>query len=74
VPFVVALVQVVCDPDRAATFAVAEKLRGEFVSGVTGLVRPLARRGCERLDKLPGHHRLGEPNRDLLAYRRCRMQ
>ena len=34
------LVQVVCDPDRAATFAVAEKLRHEFVIGVTGLVRP----------------------------------
>jgi aspartyl-tRNA synthetase len=34
------LVQIVCDPDRAATFAVAEKLRNEFVIGVTGLVRP----------------------------------
>ena len=34
------LVQVVCDPDRAATFAIAEKLRHEFVIGVTGLVRP----------------------------------
>jgi aspartyl-tRNA synthetase len=34
------LVQVVCDPDRAATFAIAEKLRGEFVIGVTGFVRP----------------------------------
>jgi len=34
------LVQIVCDPDRAATFAVAEKLRHEFVIGVTGLVRP----------------------------------
>ena len=34
------LVQVVCDPDRAATFATAEKLRHEFVIGVTGLVRP----------------------------------
>src|SRR3982075_1444744 len=34
------LVQVVCDPDRAATFAVAEKLRHEFVIGVKGLVRP----------------------------------
>jgi aspartyl-tRNA synthetase len=33
------LVQVVCDPDRAATFATAEKLRSEFVIGVTGLVR-----------------------------------
>jgi aspartyl-tRNA synthetase len=34
------LVQVVCDPDRATTFAVAEKLRGEFVISVTGKVRP----------------------------------
>jgi aspartyl-tRNA synthetase len=34
------LVQIVCDPDRAETFAVAEKLRNEFVIGVTGLVRP----------------------------------
>jgi len=34
------LVQIVCDPDRAATFAIAEKLRSEFVIRVTGLVRP----------------------------------
>ena len=34
------LVQIVCDPDRAAIFAIAEKLRHEFVIGVTGLVRP----------------------------------
>jgi aspartyl-tRNA synthetase len=34
------LVQVVCDPDRAATFATAEKLRSEFCIRVTGLVRP----------------------------------
>src|SRR5262245_49469095 len=34
------LVQVVCDPDRAATFSVAEKLRSEFVISVTGRVRP----------------------------------
>jgi aspartyl-tRNA synthetase len=33
------LVQVVCDPDRAATFATAEKLRNEFCVRVTGLVR-----------------------------------
>jgi aspartyl-tRNA synthetase len=33
------MVQVVCDPDRAATFANAEKLRNEFVIAVTGLVR-----------------------------------
>ncbi len=34
------LVQVVCDPDRAATFAKAEALRNEYCIGVTGLVRP----------------------------------
>jgi aspartyl-tRNA synthetase len=34
------LVQVVCDPDRAATFATAEKLRSEYCIRVTGLVRP----------------------------------
>jgi aspartyl-tRNA synthetase len=33
------LVQIVCDPDRAATFAVAEKLRNEFCIAVTGRVR-----------------------------------
>ncbi|MBK9114062.1 MAG: aspartate--tRNA ligase [Betaproteobacteria bacterium] len=34
------LVQVVCDPDRAATFATAETLRNEFCIAVTGRVRP----------------------------------
>jgi aspartyl-tRNA synthetase len=34
------LVQIVCDPDRADTFARAEKLRSEFVIAVRGLVRP----------------------------------
>jgi aspartyl-tRNA synthetase len=34
------LVQVVCDPDRAATFASAEKLRNEYVIAVSGRVRP----------------------------------
>jgi len=34
------LVQIVCDPDRAATFATAENLRNEFVISVTGVVRP----------------------------------
>src|SRR5262245_23323890 len=34
------LVQVVCDPDRAETFAKAERLRSEFVVCVKGLVRP----------------------------------
>src|SRR5438874_5497407 len=34
------VVQIVCDPDRAETFATAEKLRNEFVITVTGLVRP----------------------------------
>jgi aspartyl-tRNA synthetase len=33
------LVQVVCDPDRAATFATAEKLRNEYCVRVTGVVR-----------------------------------
>ena len=33
------LVQVVCDPDRATTFATAEKLRNEFCIRVSGLVR-----------------------------------
>ena len=34
------LVQVVCDPDRAATFAIAETLRNEYCVAVTGRVRP----------------------------------
>jgi aspartyl-tRNA synthetase len=33
------LVQVVCDPDNASTFATAEKIRNEFVVQITGLVR-----------------------------------
>ena len=33
------IVQVVCDPDRAATFSIAETLRNEFCIRVTGLVR-----------------------------------
>ena len=33
------LVQVVCDPDRAETFAIAERVRMEFVLKVTGRVR-----------------------------------
>ena len=33
------IVQVVCDPDNAAAFSVAEKIRNEFVLGVTGTVR-----------------------------------
>jgi len=33
------LVQVVCDPDRAETFAVAEQVRNEYCLKVTGLVR-----------------------------------
>jgi aspartyl-tRNA synthetase len=33
------LVQVVCDPDRAETFATAERIRNEFVLRVTGRVR-----------------------------------
>src|SRR5206468_12318325 len=34
------LVQIVCDPDRADTFATAEKIRNEFVVRVAGAVRP----------------------------------
>ena len=34
------IVQIVCDPDRAETFATAEKLRNEFCIAVTGRVRP----------------------------------
>ncbi len=34
------VVQIVCDPDRVATFATAEGLRHEFVIAATGLVRP----------------------------------
>jgi aspartyl-tRNA synthetase len=33
------LAQVVCDPDRAEAFALADKVRNEFVLRVTGLVR-----------------------------------
>jgi aspartyl-tRNA synthetase len=33
------LVQVVCDPDRAETFATADRVRNEFVLRVTGVVR-----------------------------------
>jgi len=34
------LVQIVCDPDRAETFAAAEGVRNEFCLRVTGKVRP----------------------------------
>ena len=34
------LVQIVCDPDAAETFATAEKLRNEFCIAVNGRVRP----------------------------------
>jgi aspartyl-tRNA synthetase len=34
------IVQVVCDPDRAETFGIAEKLRNEYCVAVTGRVRP----------------------------------
>src|SRR6478609_6771148 len=33
------LAQVVCDPDRADAFALADKVRSEFVLRITGLVR-----------------------------------
>ena len=32
--------QVVCDPDRAATFSIAESVRNEFCLKITGKVRP----------------------------------
>lgn len=34
------LVQIVCDPDRAAEFASAESVRNEFCLRITGIVRP----------------------------------
>ncbi|HEX6007373.1 MAG TPA: aspartate--tRNA ligase, partial [Burkholderiales bacterium] len=34
------LVQIVCDPDRPATFQTADRLRNEYVVKVTGRVRP----------------------------------
>ena len=34
------LAQIVCDPDRADSFAVAESVRSEFCLRVTGKVRP----------------------------------
>ena len=34
------LVQIVCDPDRAAVFASAESVRNEFCLRITGIVRP----------------------------------
>jgi len=34
------LVQVVCNPDKVDTFAIAEKIRNEFVLKVTGRVNP----------------------------------
>ena len=43
-------VQVVCDPDRAETFAVAEEVRNEFCVRITGVVR--ARPGGTANDNL----------------------
>ncbi|GKS70189.1 aspartyl-tRNA synthetase [Nitrosomonas sp. PY1] len=34
------LVQIVCDPDNAATFQIAEKIRNEYVLKISGKVRP----------------------------------
>jgi len=34
------ILQVVCDPDTAELFALAERVRGEFVLSITGKVRP----------------------------------
>ena len=39
------LVQIVFDPDRPETFAIAERVRNEFVLRVTGIVRPRPRKG-----------------------------
>jgi aspartyl-tRNA synthetase len=47
------LLQIVCDPDRAVTFASAEKLRNEYVIAVTGLVRP-RREGTVNTNLLTG--------------------
>jgi len=47
------LLQIVCDPDRAVTFAAAEKLRNEYVIAVTGLVRP-RREGTVNANLLTG--------------------
>jgi len=47
------LLQIVCDPDRAVTFAAAEKLRNEYVIAVTGLVRP-RREGTVNTNLLTG--------------------
>ena len=33
------LLQVVCDPDRADTFHIAEQVRSEFVLKITGTIR-----------------------------------
>src|SRR5258707_10840977 len=58
------LVQIVCDPDRAATFAVAEKLRHEFVIGVTGLVRPRPE-GTVNLDLASGEIEVPPPEIEI---------
>jgi len=34
------LAQIVCDPDRADSFAIAESVRNEFCLKITGKVRP----------------------------------
>jgi aspartyl-tRNA synthetase len=47
------LVQVVCDPDRAETFAAAERVRNEYVLCVTGMVRRRPQ-GTENLDLASG--------------------
>jgi aspartyl-tRNA synthetase len=46
-------VQVVCDPDRAATFALAEQVRNEFCIQIKGLVRARPA-GTENADLVSG--------------------
>ncbi|MEO7761671.1 MAG: aspartate--tRNA ligase [Casimicrobiaceae bacterium] len=48
------LVQVVCDPDRPDTFAVAEKIRMEYVIKITGRVRSRPA-GTTNEDLVSGH-------------------
>ena len=54
------LVQVVCDPDRAATFAIAETLRNEFCIEVTGR--------CARAPKAPSTRTSRRGEIEMLAH------
>ena len=46
------MAQIVCDPDRAETFATAESLRNEFCVEITGVVRKRPRRHRQRVDEV----------------------